>query len=100
MRVAIVTGAARGIGRRVSQTLAERGYDLALNDLRSPSETLAMVQQSGAAAIELAGDISDENRVTTFAEMVKAKWGRVDLLVNNAGISCIVPAEQTSGTQF
>jgi len=97
MRVAIVTGAAQGIGRRVAQTLAERGHDLALNDLRSPSETVAMVQQSGAAAIELVGDISDENCVTTFAEMVKAKWGRVDLLVNNAGISCIVPAEQTSG---
>jgi len=79
------------------QTLAERGHDLALNDLRSPSETVAMVQQSGAAAIELVGDISDENCVTAFAEMVKAKWGRVDLLVNNAGISCIVPAEQTSG---
>ena len=100
MRVAIVTGAAQGIGRRVAQTLAERGHDLALNDLRSPSETVAMVQQSGAAAIELVGDISDENCVTTFAEMVKAKWGRVDLLVNNAGISCIVPAEQTSGAQF
>jgi NAD(P)-dependent dehydrogenase (short-subunit alcohol dehydrogenase family) len=100
MRVAIVTGAAQGIGRRVAQTLAERGYALALFDLRSPSETLAIVQQSGAAALELVGDISDENCVTAFAEMVKAKWGRVDLLVNNAGISCIVPAEQTSGAQF
>ncbi len=60
MRVAIVTGAAQGIGRCGAQTLAERGHDLALDDLRSPSETLAMVQQSGAAAIELVGDISDE----------------------------------------
>jgi hypothetical protein len=41
----------------VAQTLAGRGYDLALNDMRSPSETLAMVQHSGAAAIELVGDI-------------------------------------------
>jgi len=59
-----------------------------------------MVQHSGAAAIEFVGDISDENCVTAFAEPVQAKWSRVDLLVNNAGISCIVPAEQTSGSQF
>jgi NAD(P)-dependent dehydrogenase (short-subunit alcohol dehydrogenase family) len=100
MRVAIVTGAAQGIGRRVAQTLAERGYALALNDLRSPSETIDVVTRSGSAAIELVGDILDERGVTAFAETVKAKWERADVLVNNAGISCIVPAEQTSGAQF
>jgi NAD(P)-dependent dehydrogenase (short-subunit alcohol dehydrogenase family) len=43
--------------------------------------------------LEFVGDISDENVVTDFAEKVKAKWGRVDVLVNNAGISSILPAE-------
>ena len=100
MRVAVVTGAGQGIGRRVAQTLAERGYALALNDLRSPTETLAAVHGSGAAAIELVGDISDENSVSSFAQTVKANWGRVDVLVNNAGVSCIMPAEETSAAQF
>src|SRR5262245_29620071 len=100
MRVAVVTGAAQGIGRRVALTLAERGYELALNDLRFPAETLALVERAGAAAIELVGDISDESLVDGFAETVRAKWGRVDVLVNNAGISCIVPAEETSAAQF
>jgi NAD(P)-dependent dehydrogenase (short-subunit alcohol dehydrogenase family) len=100
MRVAIVTGAAQGIGRRVAHTLAERGYFLALNDLRSPSETTDLVQRSGSAAIELVGDISDERIASEFAETVKAKWDRVDVLVNNAGISCIAPAEKTPASQF
>ncbi|HKX31618.1 MAG TPA: SDR family oxidoreductase [Blastocatellia bacterium] len=100
MRVAIVTGAAQGIGRRVAQTLAERGYALALNDLRAPAETRALVERGGGAVLELVGDISDEVVVNGFAETVRAQWGRADLLVNNAGISCIVPAEETSSDQF
>ena len=100
MPVAVITGAAQGIGRVVAQTLAERGYSLALNDQRTATETLAAVQNAGAEAIELAGDISQENFVATLAEQVKAKFSRVDLLVNNAGISCIAPAERTSPDQF
>jgi NAD(P)-dependent dehydrogenase (short-subunit alcohol dehydrogenase family) len=100
MRVAVVTGAAQGIGRQAAQTLAERGYALALNDLRPPAETLAAVRGCGVAALELIGDLSDEGAVNGFAETVRAEWGRVDVLVNNAGISCIVAAEETSAAQF
>jgi len=98
-RVAVVTGAAQGIGRGVALALAQRGFALALSDLRSPVETLADVRQI-TEAIEYIGDISNENLVVSFGEAVKSKWGRVDVLVNNAGISSISPAEQVSGTQF
>jgi len=98
-RVAVVTGAAQGIGRAVALALAQRGFALALSDLRSPVETLADVRQI-TEAIEYIGDISNENLVVSFGEAVKSKWGRVDVLVNNAGISSISPAEQVSGTQF
>jgi len=66
-RVAIVTGAAQGIGRRTAELLAERGYALALNDLRSPADTLRAVSGLGAEAIEFLGDIADEAVVSKFA---------------------------------
>ena len=100
MRVAVVTGAAQGIGQCVAQTLAARGYAVALNDLRTPEETSSAVEKSGAQFLEARGDISDETCVTALANQVKARWGRVDVLVNNAGISCIMPAEETSEAQF
>jgi NAD(P)-dependent dehydrogenase (short-subunit alcohol dehydrogenase family) len=100
MRVAVVTGAAQGIGQCVAQTLAARGYALALNDLRSPAETSMAAAKDGAQVFELVGDISDEKYVKVFAEQVKARWGRADVLVNNAGISCIMPAEETLEQQF
>lgn len=99
LRVAVITGAAQGIGRAVARELAQRGFALALSDLRSPVETLADVRDT-TEAIEYIGDISNESIVVNFGEAVKAKWGRVDVLVNNAGISSISPAENTTTTQF
>src|SRR5215470_4395823 len=92
-RVAIVTGAAQGIGRRTAEVLAERGYALALSDLRLPTETHRAVQERGAQVLEFVGDISNEEVVSRFAAAVKEKWGRADVLVNNAGISFIEQAE-------
>jgi NAD(P)-dependent dehydrogenase (short-subunit alcohol dehydrogenase family) len=100
MRVGVITGAAQGIGRRIAEVLAARGYTLALNDVRPPVETTAAVRQLGVDAIELVGDISDDAIVGGFAETVLARWGSVDVLVNNAGISCIAAAELTTPQEF
>ncbi len=99
-RVAIVTGAAQGIGKRTAELLAERGYSLALSDLRSPAETLRAVAAHGAQSMEFLGDISDEAIVAKFAAAVRARWGRADVLVNNAGISMIAPAESLSAADY
>ena len=99
-RVAIITGAAQGIGKRTAELLAERGYDLALSDLRPPSETMRAVTSHGAEAIELLGDISDEPTVSRFAATVREPWGRADVLVNNAGISMIAPAEDLTAADY
>ena len=100
MRVAVITGAAQGIGQRIAEVLAARGYALALNDLRSPAETMAAARTRGVDSIEVLGDISDDAVVDGFAKTVLARWGRVDVLVNNAGISCIAPTEQTAPQEF
>ncbi len=100
MPVAVVTGAAQGIGRRVAEVLAEQGCDVALVDLQPCGATLASIRGQGGAAEEIVGDVSDEGRVAGIAAAVSGRWGRVDVLVNNAGIACILPALETSAEQF
>jgi NAD(P)-dependent dehydrogenase (short-subunit alcohol dehydrogenase family) len=94
-KVAIITGAAQGIGRRTAEVLAARGHALALVDLRPATETLTALRGAGADAIEVTGDVTDEAVAGQVVEAVKARWGRADVLVNNAGISLISPAEAT-----
>jgi len=99
-RVAVVTGAAQGIGKRTAEVLADAGYVLTLIDRQSCAATLAEIRGGGGEAEEFIGDICDEAHVACVAQAVKAKWGRVDVLVNNAGISCIEPAESMEVEKF
>ncbi len=92
-RVAVVTGTARGIGRRIALVLVERGYAIAVNDLSAPEQTLGELKRIGAEALAIPGDVSDEETVRGMLRDVMEGFGRVDALVNNAGISAIVPAE-------
>ncbi|MEJ7840536.1 MAG: SDR family oxidoreductase [Rubrobacter sp.] len=94
--VAVVTGAARGIGERICLELAERGFKIAANDLNAPDETVRELRSAGAKALALPGDVSDEASVLGMVEVVMGEFGRVDVLVNNAGISTIVPAGETT----
>lgn len=92
VRVAVVTGAVQGIGRRVAETLAAQGYSLALLDRRQVT--------GGPDTLTWAGDVSAEADVTAFGEAVVERYGRVDVLVNNAGIAFITPLEDTSLDQW
>jgi NAD(P)-dependent dehydrogenase (short-subunit alcohol dehydrogenase family) len=100
MAVAVITGAAQGIGRRAAEVLAERGFGVALADLREPVEALQSVRKFGGEAISLLGDISHEDVVSGFVDTVRASLGRVDVLVNNAGISSIYPAETLTAAEY
>jgi NAD(P)-dependent dehydrogenase (short-subunit alcohol dehydrogenase family) len=95
LRVAVITGAARGIGRRTAEVLAARGYALALNDLGPLEATRRSVCPLGVPVLEAVGDVSRADEVDRMVELVKARYGRIDVLVNNAGISFIRPAEAT-----
>src|SRR6266545_1105854 len=98
--VAVVTGAAQGIGRRVAEVLAGEGYALALLDLREPVEVVGAVRRQGAEALGVAGDVAAEADVADLAERVAGRFGRVDVLVNNAGVSLLAAAEETTPAQW
>jgi NAD(P)-dependent dehydrogenase (short-subunit alcohol dehydrogenase family) len=100
MRTAAVTGAGQGIGRRTAEVLAERGYRVALMDLRMPEETLHSIRSQGGEAIACVGDVSDESKVEEFAQRAWDAGGRADVLVNNAGIALIAAAEETTAEDF
>lgn len=94
-RVAVITGGAQGIGRRTAELLASRGYKLAIIDLHEPTTAVQAITSAGGEALGYAGNITDEASVNDFARKVFSRYNRADVLVNNAGISYISPAEQT-----
>jgi len=99
-RVAVITGAARGIGRRSAEVLASRGYAIALNDIVSTADTQESVREAGSEAIEVLGDVSSESDVARIADAVLKHFGRIDVLVNNAGISFIRPSEKVEVAEW
>ena len=88
-KVAVVTGAARGIGRTIAESLAREGADLALCDCQVDwmNDTVASVQSLGRKAMAGAADVGNAAAVDAFVAQVMAHYGRIDILVNNAGIT-------------
>ena len=88
-KVAIVTGAGRGMGRAVALLLAKEGARVAVNDINGPAAKAVAeeARQYGAEAIDLPGDVSNANDVSRAVEETISRFGRIDILVNNAGIS-------------
>ena len=86
--VAIVTGGARGIGRAIALRFAQEGARVAVVDLRETEglETARLIETAGGQAIFVRTDVSDSAQVQAMVDAVLARWGRIDILVNDAGI--------------
>ena len=86
-KTALVTGAARGLGREISLGLAQYGASLIIADAVYPQETAKLVKQCGSRCLAFQTDISDESQVQELTKMAGAEYRQVDILVNNAGVS-------------
>ena len=98
-RVALVTGAGTGIGRAVALALLREGYWTALAGRRVEAlgETVVQAGEAGARTLVVPTDVRDPVSVTALFERVKAEWGRLDLLFNNAGVGAPpIPLEDLS----
>jgi NAD(P)-dependent dehydrogenase (short-subunit alcohol dehydrogenase family) len=101
-RVAIVTGASSGLGRDFARALAEAGADVALAARREDrlAEARGMVEDAGRRAITVRTDVAKPEDCQALVDATMAEFGRVDVLVNNAGIGTAYPATRESPEQF
>ncbi len=101
--VALVTGAARGIGRSTALACADHGYDVVLNFSRSRDATEAVAQEVTAKGVRAAlfqADVADEAAVLSMLGMVRDDFGRLDAVVNNAGTTTDTPPSDLDGLRM
>ena len=100
--VAFITGSSRGIGLGIAEHLAKKGFDLAINGVRDESsvaEVVAQLRTSGTDVIYCQGSIANAEARTAMLAKIKAHFGQLNLLVNNAGIAPSVRADILEATE-
>ncbi len=89
-KTALITGATRGIGKQIAITLAQAGYDIAINYRKENEDlknTKQEIEQTGAKCLTLQGDVSNYEDCEKIAKEIIQEYGKIDVLVNNAGIT-------------
>jgi NAD(P)-dependent dehydrogenase (short-subunit alcohol dehydrogenase family) len=103
-KIALVTGAGRGIGRGIAEVFAEQGAEVAVNDIEitpeGASSVVEWIRSRGRRAIAVQADVSDRSAVESMFEKVWSEFGHIDILVNNAGIETIVPLVEMTDQQW
>src|SRR5258708_25362725 len=99
-KVAIVTGAGRNIGRAIALTLARSGASVLVNarsNRAEADEVVRAIESLGSEAIVHIGDVADATAVAAMADAALARFGRIDILVNNAALRRGKPLPRTGG---
>ncbi len=101
-KIAVVTGAGSGLGRAISLKLASEGAKIAVADisLDNAKETVKLIESLGAEAAPFVADVTCEEQIQHLFEEVDQKWGKIDILYNNAGISPVGTIETTTFADF
>jgi 3-oxoacyl-[acyl-carrier protein] reductase len=101
-KTALVTGAARGIGRACALALADAGFDVALVDLREADmkATAAEIQCCGVRTLTFPADVAEFTRAHAIVDEIAAVWGQIDVLLNNAGAPSPKPLLEISEEEF
>jgi 3-oxoacyl-[acyl-carrier protein] reductase len=101
-KVSIITGAGQGIGRATAVKFAKEGAKVAVCDINveAATETAKLVTDAGGEAISFSIDVTDKKTIAAMIEGVMAKWGRIDTLVNNAGIVQDAQFKKMTDEQF
>src|SRR5512146_1032937 len=102
-RVALITGAGRGIGRGIAEVFAEEGADVVVNYFASPQaaeDVAAYVRCKGRRAITVQADVPNRAQVEAMFDKAWKEMGPIDILVNNAGIETIIPFLELTDDQW
>ena len=87
MPVALITGASRGLGRQIALALSENGYSVSVNYRSSSAKAAQLMEKTGRSSVALRADVGDSRQVRAIAEEIKREFGRLDVIINNAGIT-------------
>jgi NAD(P)-dependent dehydrogenase (short-subunit alcohol dehydrogenase family) len=102
-KVALITGASRGIGKGIAEVFAEEGADVAINYVsngQAAEDVAAEVRCRGRRAMTVRADVASRSEVETMVDSVWKELGPIDILVNNAGIETIVPFLELTDEQW
>jgi glucose 1-dehydrogenase/3-oxoacyl-[acyl-carrier protein] reductase len=99
-KIALVTGAGRGIGRGIAEVFAAEGADVAVNDLEKAEDVAQALRATGRRALAVKGDVAKRTDVEPMIDEVWKELGPIDILVNNAGIETIVPFLELTDEQW
>ena len=102
-RIALVTGASRGIGKAIALALADEGIQVAVNyhtKKEEAGEVCKLIQAKGVKALPLQADVSVAKQVSAMIDKIEEAFGEIDILINNAGISVRRKIEETTEDDF
>lgn len=102
-KIALVTGASRGIGKAIALSFAKEGADVIVNDianLQAAEDVVSEIKNLGQTALVVRADVSAKREVEGMVEQVLDEFGRIDILVNNAGVVTVKPVEEVTEDEW